>query len=123
MTEKMKELAYRNLLEVFGQRDSEARMEAIRETYDENIKFYDPDEVVTGWDALNEKAQKILAESPGFVFKTAGDVQVSHNLAVLAWQFGPEGEEPVVRGLDISIVENGRIAILHTLIDTQPESS
>ncbi|MET8406408.1 nuclear transport factor 2 family protein [Streptomyces sp900116325] len=120
MADQMIELAYRNLLNVFGERDSQRRLKVIMETFHENVKFYDPNEVVTGWDALNKKAQEILDEAPGFTFRTAGDVKVSHDLAVLAWQFGPEGKDPVVRGLDVSIVENGRIGVLYTMIDQGP---
>ncbi|XVV15476.1 nuclear transport factor 2 family protein [Actinoplanes sp. CA-131856] len=111
------ELAYRNLLEVFGQRDPEKRAKAIRETYAEDVTFADPDGVVTGWDNLDRKAQDLLDKAPGFVFAPVGEVRVVQDLTMLAWQFGPEGAAPVVSGVDICIVADGRIRKLYTSLD------
>ncbi|MFF5075978.1 nuclear transport factor 2 family protein [Actinoplanes sp. NPDC000266] len=117
MSEAKIELARRNLLEVFGERDPEKRAAAIRETYAEDVTFADPDEVVVGWDALGRKAQGLLDKAPGFVFAPVGDVRVVQDLTMLAWQFGPEGAAPVVSGVDICIVEGGLIKSLYTVLD------
>jgi hypothetical protein len=105
-----------NLLEVFGERDAERRRAVIARTYDPDVVFADPDEVVTGRDALDAKAQRLLDDSPGFVFSPVGHVHVTHDLGYLAWTFGPEGEPPVVRGADIAIVRDGMIASIYTLL-------
>src|SRR5687767_12507698 len=97
-------LAYRNLVEVFGERDAERRAKVIREIYAEDVTFADPDEVVVGRDGLDRKAQGLLDGAPGFVFTPAGEVRVVQNLALLAWHFGPEAGPPAVSGTDISIV-------------------
>jgi ABC-type hemin transport system substrate-binding protein len=111
-------LAHRNLLEVFGERDAGTRAKVIREIYAEDVEFADPDGVVVGWDSLDRKAQGLLDEAPGFVFTPAGAVRVVQDLTLLAWHFGPEGAPPVASGTDISIVENGRIRRLYTMLDT-----
>ncbi|GAA2509265.1 nuclear transport factor 2 family protein [Winogradskya humida] len=110
------ELARRNLLDVFGERDPEARAAAINEVFAENVTFTDPEEAVVGRAALNEKAQRLLDSAPGFVFSAAGEVRVAGNLALLAWNFGPEGQPPVASGTDVSIVEDGRITALYTIL-------
>ncbi|WP_250002880.1 nuclear transport factor 2 family protein [Actinoplanes sp. M2I2] len=111
------DLARRNLLGVFAERDPGRRAAVIEELYAEDVTFSDPDEVVVGRDALNEKAQRLLDQAPEFVFTPAGEVRVSGNLAMLAWHLGPAGQPPVASGMDISIIENGRIAHLYTLLD------
>jgi hypothetical protein len=110
-------LARRNLLGVFGERDPEARTAMIKQTYAEDVAFADREGVLVGHQALNDKAQQLLDGAPGFVFTPAGPVRVAQDLVALAWHFGPEGQSPVASGLDISIVENGRIAKLYTLLD------
>jgi hypothetical protein len=50
------------------------------------------------------------------VFRPDGPVRVSHDLGQLAWAFGPEGEAPVVRGVDIALIEGDRIAKVYTLL-------
>src|SRR5689334_9902676 len=114
---RLAELARRNLLDVFGERDPRKRAAAVAEIYAEQVTFSDPDEVVVGRDALNAKAQHLLDQAPGFVFSPAGEVRVSGNLAMLAWNLGPEGQPPVASGLDVSIVEDDRIVHLYTLLD------
>ena len=105
-----------NLLEVFGERDGERRRAAIERTYVEEVRFSDPEESVTGRAALDAKARRILDEAPGFVFSPAGAVQVNHNLGYLPWNFGPEGQPPVVRGVDIALVADGLITSVYTLL-------
>ena len=112
------ELMHANLFEVFGERDPERRAEAIRRTYATDVHYFDPDHVVNGHEALSAKAQQILDASPGFVFAAAGPVLVNHDLGYLAWNFGPEGQPPVVSGLDIALVRDGLIATVYTLLLT-----
>jgi hypothetical protein len=105
-----------NLLEVFGERDPERRRAAIARTYLPDVAFVDPDETVTGHEALHAKAGRILEDAQGFAFSPAGRVYVNDDLGYLAWSFGPEGAEPVVRGVDIALVRDGLIARVYTLL-------
>lgn len=116
MSEQIETLMNANLHEVFGERDPILRRAAIERTYTEDVEFLDPDEIVVGYDDLDAKAAKLLADAPGFVFSAAGPVYVNHDMGYLAWNLGPEGQEPVVRGLDACFVRHGRIAKVYTLL-------
>jgi SnoaL-like domain len=118
MTDHIAALAHRNLLDVFGQRDPQARATAIRDVYAEDVVFADPEEVVVGREALNAKAQRLLDQAPDFVFTPVGDVRIVQDLAYLAWQLGPAGAPPAVSGADVSLVKDGRITHLWTILDT-----
>jgi hypothetical protein len=120
VVKSVEELATANLLEVFGERDPGRRRAAIAELYAADVVFADPDEVVTGHAELDRKAQQILDGAPGFVFTPQGPVGVNHDVALLAWVFGPEGQEPVVSGVDVSFVSDGRIARVYTFLTAQP---
>ena len=114
----IEQLMQANLLEVFNERDGERRRAAIARTFAPGVRFADPEETVEGHDALDAKAQKILDDAPGFVFKADGPVRVTQDLGYLAWSFGPEGAAPVVRGADIALVADGLIISVHTLLLT-----
>ncbi|NHC16286.1 nuclear transport factor 2 family protein [Motilibacter deserti] len=105
-----------NLLEVFNERDPERRRAAIARTYAPDVQFLDPDDTVTGHAALDAKAQKILDGAPSFVFTPAGAAYENNDLGYLAWSLGPEGGDPVVRGVDIAFVEDGLISRIYTLL-------
>jgi hypothetical protein len=104
------------LTEVFGERDAAKRRAAIERTYLPDVEFSDADGRVVGHAALDRKAQGILDGAPDFVFTHDGPARVNHDLGYQAWGFGPEGAPPVVRGMDIALVRDGRIARLYTLL-------
>jgi hypothetical protein len=107
-----------NLLEVFNERDPGRRRAAIARTYAPDVRFSDPEETVVGHDALDAKAQALLDRAPGFAFRPGGPLLVNDDLGYLPWELGPEGQPPVVRGLDIALVADGLIAKLYTLLLT-----
>jgi len=110
------ELMRTNLLEVFGERDPARRKAAIARTYRPDVRFTDPEETVTGHDAIDAKAQGLLDGAPGFAFTPDGEVRVVGDLGYQAWAFGPAGGPPVARGVDIALVEHGVIAKLYTVL-------
>jgi hypothetical protein len=97
MSDTLGSLMERNLLEVFGQRDSARRAAAIAELYTADCTFYEAKEQVTGREALNAKVGSILKDAPGFVFRAVGPAQVNHDLGRLRWQLGPAGARRLSR--------------------------
>jgi hypothetical protein len=110
------ELLVANLHGVFGERDPDRRRAAAQAAYVEDVRFTDPEETVVGIDALLAKAARLLEDAPGFVFAEAGPAYAAGERAALAWTFGPEGGEPVARGLDVITVVDGRISEVLTLL-------
>ena len=109
------ELLYMNR-EVFSERDPEKRRAAIERTYVEDVRFIDPDGESVGREALNDRAQKILDGAPvDFLLEEDGLAYVSPDTAVQPWRFGPPGS-PVVRGIDVLTVGDGRVSVVRTLI-------
>jgi SnoaL-like domain len=114
--ETIPDLMHANLLEVFGERDRDRRLAAIARTYSEDVVLHDPEGVVTGRTALDAKVTGLLDGAPGFTFRAMGPLRECDDLGLLAWEFGPEGEPPVVTGIDIALVRDGRITSLHTIL-------
>jgi SnoaL-like domain len=112
----IRELMLANLFAVFSERDPERRLEVIARNYTEDVIWSDPDGTTQGHDALNEQAQKLLDRMPGFVFSAAGPVHVSRDLGLLTFNLGVPEQAPAVSGVDVALVREGRIAVLHTLL-------
>ena len=81
----------------------------------------DPARIRELHEAMNEQAQKLLDRMPDFVFSAAGPVHVSRDLGLLNFNLGVPEQPPAVSGIDVALVRDGRIAVLHTLL-TAPES-
>lgn len=111
-----KGLLHSNLHEVFSERDAERRWAAIARTYTEDVVFIDPEGEYVGRHALSDKAQQLLdGPMAGFVLDEDGPPYVGTDTAALAWRVGPPGD-PVVRGMDILTIRDGRVSAVLTLI-------
>ncbi|HEY1575851.1 MAG TPA: nuclear transport factor 2 family protein [Terracidiphilus sp.] len=117
MNTTLGQLMERNVLEVFGERDSERRRSVIGELYTEDCTFFEADDKIVGHDALNAKVEQLLKDAPGFVFRLAGPAEVNHDLGRARWQFGPSGAPPVVTGMDIAVFKQARICSLYAFLD------
>jgi hypothetical protein len=116
---RIRELMLANLFAVFSERDPERRLEVIARNYTEDVIWTDPDGTTNGHQALNAQAQKLLDRMPDFVFSAAGPVHVSRDLGLLSFNLGVPQQAPAVSGVDVALVRDGRIAVLHTLLTAQ----
>jgi hypothetical protein len=110
-------LMEKNLIEVFGQRDSARREVAIAGIYTADRTFFEAEERIVGRDALKREDRAHSQGGPGFVFRATGPAQLNHDLGRLQWHFGPAGAPPVVTGMDVAVFEHGRIRALYTFLD------
>lgn len=111
------ELLERMLFEVFNEADPQRRASVIAEVFSEDVVFTDPERVVRGRDELAEAVTALLAQGPGLVFAHDGPFRGVGDLGMRAWSLGPVGADPVLRGTDVVLVEDGRIAQLWTLLE------
>lgn len=110
-------LAKKNLLQIFGERDPQKRLEAMHSTYAPDITFYEPDNIVTGFGAIKDLVETLLSKSPDWVFEPAERIWVNHDMVTLEWGFGPDGKEAVVKGNDVMIVNGeGKVRVMCTMI-------
>jgi SnoaL-like domain len=116
---RIRELLLANLFAVFSERDPGRRLEVIARNYTEDVIWTDPDGTTQGHEAMNEQAQKLLDRMPDFVFSAAGPVRVSRDLGLLAFNLGLPEQSPAVRGIDVALVRDGRIARLYTLLTAE----
>ena len=90
----------------------------MRRAYTENVGFTDPEGTVHGYDAVDERARQVLDKAPEtFLFAPDGPLYVlSGAAAALPWMFGPPSGPPVVRGIDVAAIANGRITSIQTFL-------
>jgi len=111
-------LLARNLDDVFNERDSDRRMQAIKALYAEDAVFYEGDDKFEGWAAIAKRFDDILVPTPPefrfSIVKTPGRIR---DLEQLQWQLGPVQGSSVASGLDVGHVSEGKIQSLYTFVD------
>ena len=112
-------LIKRNLHEVFGERDAEKRAQAIAQLWTEDGVFMDHGGKSHGRDELDRAVAALHERFPGYVFSELGPVDLLPESGRLAWSYGPPGEVPI-KGVDVVVVRDGRIALLLTFLDEVP---
>jgi len=107
-----------NLVRVFGERDAERRIAAIRELYAEDAVLYEPDASATGHAAIDQAVDALLSSlPPSFAFTAIGPAIGHHGVGRLRWQSGPPNGPVAVTGTDVARFEGGLIQTLHVFID------
>jgi hypothetical protein len=122
-TERITELLYRNLQEVFGEGDPARRHAAVEGFYTDDCALYVPDGILVGHDALDKFAGELRATHPNFVYTPHGEPQALHNAGILAWGSGPKGEPPEYTGLDVVVVRESKIAALYVFLNPKLSSA
>lgn len=107
-----------NLQRVFGERDAERRLDAIRALYAEDAMLNEPHASVQGHVAIRDAVTALLASLPAaFVFTAAGPASGHHGIGRLLWRSGPARGPVAVTGMDIAQIEDGRIRVLTVSVD------
>jgi hypothetical protein len=115
-SDSVADLLRANLLDVFNEPDPRRRRVAIARIYAKDVVWHEPDRIIRGRDALDERATELHARNPDWSFQPDGPVSVNDDLGHLNFRYGPAGQPAAVSGMDIARCENGVIAEFYTLI-------
>jgi hypothetical protein len=117
MSDGIENLLIRNLHEVFGEHDPARRTTAIEAIFDRDCLFSDPRGRQFGHHGLEDAVVALQAQFPDHLFSQIGSVDALQDSARLAWAFGPPHEPRRITGLDVAVVNAGRISALYTFLD------
>ena len=117
MSDGIENLLIRNLHEVFGERDPARRATAIEAIFDRDCLFSDPNGRHVGHRGVEDAVVALQAQFPDHVFSQIGGVDALTDSGRLAWAFGPPHESRRITGLDVAVVNAGRISALYTFLD------
>ncbi|MEO6117386.1 MAG: nuclear transport factor 2 family protein [Pseudolysinimonas sp.] len=117
MTATASELIERAFVEIFRQRDAEARRRAIDELFAADIAFRDPEGETHGVPNIASKIDALIAGmDPSWSFRSVTPPVQLGDLAIHRWELGPDGAA-IVTGTDVVFVADGKIAKFHTLVN------
>jgi len=86
-----------------------------------HVTYVDPLGEVTGHAGVSALMDSVRGQFPGFVFSRVSEVDAHHRQLRFSWGLGPAGEEPVVIGSDVLVLdEDGRISDVRGFLDRVP---
>lgn len=105
-----------NQFRVWNEPDAQARLARMKDVYRDDVAFLDHDRAIHGLADLNARITALQREHAGYKF-TPGRVDSSGNVVRLYWHYGPASDPRRIAGMDLIVLEQGRIRSLNTFID------
>ena len=104
MNDTLAQLMEESIKKVWSERNATRRMGALESIYAKDSTLFEVGDVVTGYDAINDKINSTVNGMPAdFVFTRLKPVIINNNVGRLVWGIGPKGEPPVATGMDIAV--------------------
>lgn len=117
MANNISTLLKRNLHDVFGENDPVRRRAAIKEIFNEDGVFYEPNGVYHGHEEIDRIAGAIRATHPDFRYQLIAEPEEVGNSGRVQWVSGRPGEGPAYAGTDFIVARDGRIAAVYLFFD------
>jgi hypothetical protein len=118
--ENFEKLLESSLLVIWSDRNAVSRLNAMQDIYASDIEFYESNDAaaVKGHQAINELITVIQSQWPSTLrFQLQQSSKINHDIQHISWTLGEPGEQPVASGMDVAIIESGKIKTLCLFLD------
>ena len=110
-------------LACWNETDPAARQALIERHWTEGATYVDPLAAVAGRAGIEATIAAVQAQFPGFVFTQLGEMDAHHQQARFTWGLGMPGEQPLVEGFDVVVIDDeGRIDRVLGFLDKVPSA-
>lgn len=107
-------------LHAYADPDGKRRLESIRQTWNPQGRLADPPFSVSGHEAIDEVAAKVVAQFPGHRFVRTSAIDSHNDFARYAWKLQDAQGHVALEGIDfVTFDGNGRILQVVGFFGTQ----
>jgi catechol 2,3-dioxygenase-like lactoylglutathione lyase family enzyme len=106
---------------VFNNTDPADRLIKMKAIYQNHVYFSDHDGIVNGLEPLNDRITQLLETNKNFKFTPIKIDNVGNRVRIF-WNYGPAANPKLIEGMDLIILEDGKIRSLDTFLDRFPKS-
>ncbi|BAV06919.1 Catechol 2,3-dioxygenase [Filimonas lacunae] len=107
---------------VWNETDSVARLPKLKEIYQNDIAFFDEEGSTNGIASLNARISKLQQQNARFKFSLI-KIDNSNNMVRYYWNYGPASKPNLISGMDLIILEGGKIRTLNVFLDKLPPAA
>lgn len=106
----------KNHLKIWNEKDETKRTALLNQFYASDVEMVDRHFIAIGKDEISKFIVELQTKNPDFRF-TDKSVETNHNIVRLYWQFGSKEKPAVVSGMDLFVIENGKVQKLYVFVD------
>ena len=108
----------RNYIAVWNERDARKRRLLIDQVFSDECIYIDPNDSVSGRDAIERLVEALQAKLPDLRFTLSGAVNAHHDQALFGWTLAaPGAATPAATGIDMAVLDGDRIRQLHGFVN------
>jgi ketosteroid isomerase-like protein len=111
-----------SLLLIWNNRNAAERLAIMEKIYAPDITFFEDDNAqpFIGFEPINNLIEKLQQSWPAdFEFILTEAPKSNHNIQHISWHLGITGQEPAATGMDVAIIEGGKIKSLYLLLNNK----
>ncbi len=105
-----------NHLKIWNEKEETKRTSLLNQFYASDVEMLDRHFITIGQKEISKFIVELHQKNPDFSF-SAKSLETNHNIARLYWQFGSKTKPAVVSGMDLFVIENGRVQKLYVFVD------
>jgi catechol 2,3-dioxygenase-like lactoylglutathione lyase family enzyme len=104
--------------EIWNGTDGAKRTAAMNDIYASDIEVLDNHFSAVGSGQINQFVDNLHEKFPGYKF-TVKSIESHHNIIRAYWQNGSEANPAAVTGMDLFVIENGKVQKLYVFVDSK----
>jgi len=109
-------------ISVWNERDVRKRRLLIDKVFSDECVYIDPNDSVSGRDAIERLVEALQARLPDLRFTLAGAVNAHHDQALFGWTLAaPGAATPTATGVDMAVLDGDRIRQLHGFVNPRQQ--
>lgn len=102
---------------IWNEKEGDARLRDLPSVYSPEVDMLAPGFSFHGFEQMSGFIETLHKQHPGYIFRHKKAIQNHHNIARMFWQFGTPSNPDAISGMDLFVIENGRVQTLYVFLD------
>jgi catechol 2,3-dioxygenase-like lactoylglutathione lyase family enzyme len=108
-----------NHLKLWNEQDDAQRKTILDAIYSPDVEMIDRHFIASGHAEVDSFIKALHSKDPDFRFSHIRPIETHHNIARLYWSVGNTTKPNAVTGMDLFVIENGKVQKLYVFVDGQ----